>query len=30
MGAGQEPADAEVKYLGFNLEECRYFFGELK
>ena len=26
----KEPADAEVKYLGFNLEECRYFFGNLE
>jgi sugar phosphate isomerase/epimerase len=26
----KEPADAEVKYLGFNLEECQYFFGNLK
>jgi len=26
----REPADAEVKYLGFNLEECRYFFDNLK
>ena len=25
----REPADAEVRYLGFNLEECRYFFGKL-
>ena len=26
----KEPIDAEVKYLGFNLEECQYFFGNLK
>lgn len=26
----KEPADAEVKYLGFNLEECQYYFNNLK
>jgi len=26
----KEPADAEVKYLGFNLEECKYYFDNLK
>jgi len=26
----KEPADAEVKYLGYNLEECQYFFGKLQ
>jgi sugar phosphate isomerase/epimerase len=25
-----EPADAEVKYLGHDLEECHYFFGQLQ
>ena len=26
----KEPANAEVKYLGYNLEECQYFFGKLQ
>jgi len=26
----KEPADAEVKYLGYNLEECQYLFGKLQ
>lgn len=26
----KEPGDAEVKYLGFNLEECQYYFNSLK
>lgn len=26
----KEPADAEVKYLGYNLEECQFYFENLK